>query len=640
MGFPVPGSWVVVQSVEEVERALALEGAFSYLAVSAAAYFDFMERGVQCRSTHEFASRESTNEVASKNFGELHSLMLSLDNAVHEQFPDMPEGFKPFEAGESDFNKIVDSVSFALMEMTGFVRAESPSEILYWNDSQDHDRTKEQTVTSGLLDQRDWWVRLGIETRRIPGRSYTQVPSGSLGWRSRLRDFLNPNRTQGIRLLGWTLSSPIGRGDGPLLLVVGKSDNSMSFAKHAISTRRARVDWWTVSKHTPVHMPTLGRVSFNGASNGSSGVLDVLEGMIDLKMHSSWGHDQNRLPMGTIVQRRLLEYGTRIPQLWATYENSMDYFRSRRPSAVICGTADIVPIQTIRQAAKASGIPMASFQHGGAYGYMHSDWVTLSDLRADLYVGYGAHGSDYLDGLAKSRGLRARAFSIGWSRGRAIAGASKEQSQSNEPQVSDGPERRTDGPRVIMYVPTGLGGEQRHGPDHAYHDTEYCLEQVRVIEALRQVPDTIVVVKLHPKDMVENPLERWVRRLDDDRVKVLVGGRLPKTLAQTDLVVLDCPTTTLLEVMAMASRLVYLHLGILKWTPEGEALMRKSAPWVDVIPGWETRLGQAVVKALEEPVISPQANGFLEAYANLDFRPELVWHKLEEIRSAWARGSN
>ena len=90
----------------------------------------------------------------------------------------------------------------------------------------------------------------------------------------------------------------------------------------------------------------------------------------------------------------------------------------------------------------------------------------------------------------------------------------------------------------------------------------------------------------------------------------------------------------------MASRLVYLHLGILKWTPEGEALMRKSAPWVDVIPGWETHLGEAVVKGLEEPVISPQANGFLEAYANLDFRPELVWHKLEEIRSAWARGSN
>ena len=191
-----------------------------------------------------------------------------------------------------------------------------------------------------------------------------------------------------------------------------------------------------------------------------------------------------------------------------------------------------------------------------------------------------------------------------------------------------------------MYVPTGLGGELRYGPDRGYHDTEYCLEQVNVIEALRRVPDAVVMVKLHPKDRITNPIERWVRRLDDDRVQVLVGNRLPEVLERSDLVVLDCPTTTLLEVMAMASRLVYLHLGLLKWTPNGESLMRKSASWVDVTPGWETRLGEAVVQALDEPAMEPRANPFLEAYASLDFRPELVWDKLQDIRTATTRGSN
>jgi hypothetical protein len=148
------------------------------------------------------------------------------------------------------------------------------------------------------------------------------------------------------------------------------------------------------------------------------------------------------------------------------------------------------------------------------------------------------------------------------------------------------------------------------------------------------------MVKLHPKDRTTNPIERWVSRLDDDRVQVLVGSRLPEVLERSDLVVLDCPTTTLLEVMAMASRLVYLHLGILKWTPEGETLMRKSAPWIDATPGWESRLTEAVVQALERPALKSKDNRFLDAYASLDFHPELVWDELQDIQKSWAHESN
>ena len=638
------GSWVVVQNAEEVERALALEepesGSLSYLAVSAAAYFGFMERGLPCRGTHEFATRESTNEVATKNFDELHSLVLLLDDATHEQDPGMPLGFKPFEAYEYDLNKLIDSASFALMELLGFVQEESPSEILYWDNSQEHGHAKGQTLTSELLDQQEWWAGQGVETRRISGRGGVPVAGGARGWRSKLRRLLNPNRTDSIRLLGWAPSPALLRGSRPRLLVVGKSDNLVSFAKHAIANNRARLDWWTHNLHAPVHMPTLGRVKLNGASKVASDFLRVLKGVIDRSgAHASWGHEQHRLPVGTIVQRRLLEFRKRVPRLWEAFGKSMDYFHSRRPAAVICGTADPDLVQVIRQAARASGVPMASFQHGGAFGYMHSDWIALSDLRADLYVAYGVDGSKYLEGLAKSRGLPAKACGIGWSRGAALARALNEPSQSKEPQRPSKSRAGSEGRRVITYVPTGLGGERRHGPDHGYHDTEYCLEQVRVIEALMKVPDAIVNVKLHPKDSTSNPLGRWVERLGDDRVHALVGGRLPDVLKRTDVVVLDCPTTTLLEVMATASRLVYLHLGIMKWTPEGETLMRTSAPWVDVTPGWETSLGEVVVQALGEPAPLPRDNQFLDAYASLDFQPELVWDRLRDLQGARARGS-
>ena len=70
----------------------------------------------------------------------------------------------------------------------------------------------------------------------------------------------------------------------------------------------------------------------------------------------------------------------------------MDYFRSRRPSVVICGTADADLVQVVRQAAQASGIPMASFQHGGAYGYIEDGAMTRGFGMVASPAKYGASG--------------------------------------------------------------------------------------------------------------------------------------------------------------------------------------------------------------------------------------------------------
>jgi len=388
-------------------------------------------------------------------------------------------------------------------------------------------------------------------------------------------------------------------------------------------------------------MPTLGSIKLNGASDGAIGVIAKLGDVFDrLPEHVSWSHDLDWFPIGNVIQRRLPHIRKRVPRLWTTYNNSIDYFRARKPDAVISGTADTDVIQVVRQAAMVSGVPMVSFQHGGAHGYMHSEWLKLSDLRADLYLGYGVDGCSYLERFARSRGLRTRAVGIGWSRGTDDVQSMAESAVTQEQPTQHRLGLQDNNRQKIMYVPTSLGGERRYGPYCGYHDSEYCLRQVEVIEALRQVPDSIVMIKLHPKEKAVNPLVRWVRQLNDANVRILVGGRLPKALAQADLIVLDCPTTTLLEVMAMASRMVYLHLGILKWTPEGESLMRESTPWVDTTPGWESRLREAVVQTLERPVLKSNDNRFLDAYASLDFRPELVWDKLQDVRRAWTQASN
>jgi hypothetical protein len=209
-------------------------------------------------------------------------------------------------------------------------------------------------------------------------------------------------------------------------------------------------------------MPALGRFKLNGASDGAIGVLAKLGDVFDrLQENVSWSDDLDWIPIRNVIQRRLSHIRMKVPRLWMTYSNSIDYFRARKPDAVISGTADTDVIQVVRQAAMVSGVPMASFQHGGAHGYMHSEWLKLSDLRADLFVGYGVDGCNYLERFARSRGLSTTAVGIGWSRGtndlQKMTDSAGAQEQPTQHRLGLQDKDR----QVIMYVPTGLGGERR-----------------------------------------------------------------------------------------------------------------------------------------------------------------------------------
>jgi hypothetical protein len=348
------------------------------------------------------------------------------------------------------------------------------------------------------------------------------------------------------------------------------------------------------------------------------------------------GAGEDGLLDGILRERLSAFWRWRLPRLHSIYARAIGYLVSHRPVGVVCGTAHADRFQVVGQAAKASGVPLVSFQHGGSYGYMQCEWLKLSDLRADIYAGFGPDGCAHLEDFSRDRGLAAKAVDIGWSHGADMVRCGKDAAKPGGRTPARGGGRGDAGRSSVLYVPTGMSGETLYGPDRFRHDTEYCLEQVSVIEALRRVPDTRLAVKLHPKDAAVNPMGRWIQQLGEPRVSVIVDRPLPEVLEAIDVAVLDFPTTTLLEVMAAGRRLVYLHNGLMRWTPEGEALMRETAPWIDLGAGWEERLRDAVAQALDGPAPDPEANRFLSAYASLDFRPELVWDLLQKMRGGVA----
>jgi len=180
----------------------------------------------------------------------------------------------------------------------------------------------------------------------------------------------------------------------------------------------------------------------------------------------------------------------------------------------------------------------------------------------------------------------------------------------------------------VLYAPTGLKGDLRYGPNHSLHSTAYCLHTIQVVQALSRLPDTCVLVKLHYKDKIANPVEGWIQQQANSNIRGLKQMGFAGVLPWADIVVLDLPTTTLIEAMAEAKRVVYLHPDIFKLTTDGEALLKKTVAWVDMTPGWEEALCHTVIQALRTPAPDPVENAFLAAYASLNFQPERLWEIL------------
>jgi len=648
-------SWIIVQDAKQVYKSLLLEKvsqpmAYCFLATTPGAYFDMEKYGLPVRSTHEFTSTNDLNCIAWQNYQRVRYAVHNLESLLHVQIPDLPKDFRPFEAAEYQIKHFTDSIAFTLKELIEFCRAELPTKLLYWSNNCGMDGSPEvhflkrekignfsfhpndMTVASLILSNPLCWERLSVVPERLSIGGSTCTASPKLGWCCRISQLLNPNRRSVRTLLSGIMRTAL-RSKGQRLLVIGIADNSISFIKHAQSRYGVHVDWWTHYASNPIHLPTFREVSLDSSTDKSlKPMVQVARLSPPFEIKALWEFSEDDQPILDILWDRLVNFWKRrVPYLLLLYLRAIHYFEKYKPVAVLCGTTP-EEAQVIFQAAKVCEVPSVSFQHGGGFGYLLVESTKLSDLRADFYAGYGPEGCRNLEKFAKNYGLTARAISIGWSRGAEIKAHAR--SSRSVGRININLQTLPHTAYKLIYATTNLSRDHRYGPYHfsIVHDTEYCLHQVQVIKVLSQLPDTYLLIKFNNKGWGENPVEHWVSQQKNSRMGMLKQGNFSTFLPWADLVVLDSPGTTLIEAMAAGKRVVYLDIGIFRWTSEGEALMRKTTIWVDKDPGWEEHLCKAIVELLKVSPPELTTNAFLAAYASLNFRPELLWEKLITVR--------
>jgi hypothetical protein len=258
-----------------------------------------------------------------------------------------------------------------------------------------------------------------------------------------------------------------------------------------------------------------------------------------------------------------------IPAALAFAEKAPDVLKRTRPSVVL--TAGVH--HDLARASHEAGVPVASFQHGGFYGYADYPMGEYTDLlHADIFLAYGPGTACNLEKsspLASVRpsDRRARSVSVGspslddlmtWRRkARANEGSS----------------------RTVMYVNTNLGGDFRYHSYHMYADVGYWRFQRRVVRACSQFSDVRVIVKVYPtrKDLVGNPLVEW---LEDSQFHNCEVNDSPfnEVLGLADAYIIDTPSTALLQALSTKKPVIVLADSFyLRFDTRAEALLRKRA---------------------------------------------------------------
>ena len=147
---------------------------------------------------------------------------------------------------------------------------------------------------------------------------------------------------------------------------------------------------------------------------------------------------------------------------------------------------------------------------------------------------------------------------------------------------------------------------------------------------LSKIPNTETTVKLHYKDKIENPIENFIINSNFTNVKVVKYCNFVELLNEADVIIIDCPTTVIIESLASCKNVIYINLNIVKFTNEGETLLKESVLWIEKNKNWKNDLQKSINKFDQLSKNNTIKNSFMQHYANTNFTPENIWNLISK----------
>ena len=581
-----PDPWVIAQSRPQVEATLKLRpelrAGANWLATTPDAFEFCRELGMRSQGIHQFSTEIELQSIAEQNFPLISSLVNDLDARLQEA--QYRPGLQPFRALEFQLKCNVDSIRFAIVEFVGFLDEMNPSELicptfLRRQQSERPDLTAHNlysplgTSTEVILRQADLPVKVSF---LCLGAEASPSKVSVLG---RAKALVNPNFVTQVRRDGIdsVLSASHSGKRGQRILVIGECPNATAFLDHCVKAWEAKTNWWT----TP---------GFRGCSRG---LTDVLARVVPQRHGSAANliHDLDTLIPNTVLKEDSLVAGilrsvvshiarTIVPVLADIHQYSEALIQRMEPCFIVATTLGRGDVQVIGQAAKSAGVPLVSFQHGGSYGYVSTPWLSLSDMRADFFAGLGERVGEGIRSLnlhSDSDSFSHPEYvNVGWSDAPPDFVVQRRNDRTLCPYWIDGRLSIWSFSRFARYSILCASTEGARGPSRQLTECRFFFVHI-------------------PRTKLINPVVKKAMKLQNVEISPREETFLD-ALERSSAVVLDAPTTTLIQVLGGGRSIVFFDAGIFEWMDEGKLLAKEVCYWVDTSVGWEQRL-KDVLKA-------------------------------------------
>lgn len=323
-------------------------------------------------------------------------------------------------------------------------------------------------------------------------------------------------------------------------------------------------------------------------------------------------------PLASVVRSRLEHFvGRSVPMMLdaaARTDRVVDHYQ---PRAGLAGILSGPQTRAAAARARRLGVPLAVYQHGGSYGYLEHPTHYHNDLyHADWFLTYGEGVSTFLGARYGQRTPCAARIAVGSA---ALARATKPQGRAAH---------STSAP-LVLYVATCMMGQRFYAPH--YRSPEYFALLTDAARALESAHDIEPVLKIHQAgDNCLNPIADWCRR-HAPRVTVVTDGTLTRWLDAADLVVIDLPSTPLLEALARGvPAFVFSDARVFP-------LSADARPELDAAVRFETDRQQFVstlgrgAELVREVAARPRSGAFLEKFGTGPDAPERAGAALAAI---------
>jgi hypothetical protein len=408
-------------------------------------------------------------------------------------------------------------------------------------------------------------------------------------------------RTFGAATL-WHLARA-SAGRGPRLLIV-RGEFDLTLVLGEAVRRGCRLDFWSRVEQT---------------ASSSLEDRDALQ-RVDEEATAAWklldGDDRFRTALIAdgvdaypMVRGGLEHFVTRaVPDAVRYYAQARAALRARHYDGMLApggskGTA-------LFAAARAEGVPIVMYQHGGFVGTCENlMWDFADFLHADCFIAWGSGVAGYVGRRRPFLPRAPVAAAAGSARLQArLAALERRDHSAVRRQLADGRAR------VVTYVTSLVRGYTRVITATSYPDTLAFARQVDVVRMAREFPDVTFVFKLY-SNRDDQLFRAMIAAEGAENCRVVSDMPLLNVMAASDAIAVEFPSTALLEAAALPRPLAaFADRASVRLQEDAEVLLRQRALVALTHTEFVAAVRQLASGAVTVPT-GPQADAFARAFA-------------------------